>query len=220
MYLLNKYTTWYNRIIANAQARVIDGYTEKHHIIPKSFGGSNKKENLVSLTAREHFICHWLLTKMTTSENKAKMMFALKSMQRETQDQHRYTTKITARVYASLKGHLRHTKETKAKMSEMKQGYVPWNKGKTGIYSDETRKKISAAGKGRKHSEETKAKMKLVIRSEEFKENLRNRVCLPETRAKLSEANKGKKRPCSEETKRKISETKRKRKNKSADSLV
>ena len=33
------------------------GYYEKHHIQPKSLGGSNKKENLVRLTAREHFIC-------------------------------------------------------------------------------------------------------------------------------------------------------------------
>jgi hypothetical protein len=36
-------------------------YYEKHHIRPRSFGGSNKKINLVLLTAREHFICHALL---------------------------------------------------------------------------------------------------------------------------------------------------------------
>ena len=38
-----------------------DVYYERHHIIPSSFGGSNKKENLVLLTAREHFIVHKLL---------------------------------------------------------------------------------------------------------------------------------------------------------------
>ncbi len=74
MYLHNKYTTWYNNIITNAQVRVIDGYTEKHHIIPKSFGGSNKKDNLVSLTAREHFICHLLLTKMTHGKQQQQMI--------------------------------------------------------------------------------------------------------------------------------------------------
>ena len=36
-------------------------YYESHHIIPKWMGGSNKKENLVLLTAREHYICHYLL---------------------------------------------------------------------------------------------------------------------------------------------------------------
>lgn len=36
-------------------------YYEKHHIIPKWMGGSDKKENLVLLTAREHYLCHYLL---------------------------------------------------------------------------------------------------------------------------------------------------------------
>lgn len=39
-------------------------YGEKHHIIPRSIGGSNLKENLVRLSAREHFICHALLAEM------------------------------------------------------------------------------------------------------------------------------------------------------------
>lgn len=39
-------------------------YFEKHHIIPKSFGGSNKKDNIVSLTGREHFVAHCLLARM------------------------------------------------------------------------------------------------------------------------------------------------------------
>lgn len=36
-------------------------YFEKHHIIPKCKGGDNSKTNIVYLTAREHFIAHWLL---------------------------------------------------------------------------------------------------------------------------------------------------------------
>lgn len=39
------------------------GY-EVHHILPKSLGGSDSKENLVRLTAREHFIAHKLLARM------------------------------------------------------------------------------------------------------------------------------------------------------------
>ena len=54
------------------------GYFEKHHILPKSLGGSNDKENLVQLTAREHFICHWLLVKMFNKGTKErnKMLYA------------------------------------------------------------------------------------------------------------------------------------------------
>lgn len=38
-------------------------YYERHHIIPKWMGGSDKKSNLVLLTAREHYIAHYLLFK-------------------------------------------------------------------------------------------------------------------------------------------------------------
>lgn len=61
---MTKYLCWYNSIISKAKNRVINGYTEKHHIIPRSLGGSDEEVNLVSLTSREHFICHLLLTKI------------------------------------------------------------------------------------------------------------------------------------------------------------
>lgn len=60
----SKYTIWYNKLIANAISRDLDGYCEKHHIQPKSLGGSDAKSNIVKLTAREHYIAHLLLTKM------------------------------------------------------------------------------------------------------------------------------------------------------------
>lgn len=82
MYLDNKYTKWYYSIIDRAFGRVLPTniYTEKHHIIPSSLGGSNDKSNLVTLTAKEHFICHLLLTKMLTGSSKALMEFAHQRM--------------------------------------------------------------------------------------------------------------------------------------------
>jgi len=77
IFINNKYTTWYNSIINKAKDRTINGYTEKHHIIPSSLGGSNGTDNLVKLTPREHFVCHLLLTKMTTCNARYKMNFAL-----------------------------------------------------------------------------------------------------------------------------------------------
>lgn len=38
-------------------------YSEKHHILPKSLGGENNQENIIKLSSKEHFICHYLLTK-------------------------------------------------------------------------------------------------------------------------------------------------------------
>jgi hypothetical protein len=79
IFISNKYTNWYNSIIDNAQRRTLptNTYIEKHHIIPRSLGGTNEESNIVKLTAREHFICHLLLTKMTQGRNKHKMSKAL-----------------------------------------------------------------------------------------------------------------------------------------------
>ena len=56
------YREVYDRLIDNAKKRNCgDGYYETHHIIPRSEGGSNSKDNLVRLTPKEHFVAHKLL---------------------------------------------------------------------------------------------------------------------------------------------------------------
>lgn len=82
IFINNKYTRIYYSIISNAQTRTLEEttYTESHHIIPKSLGGSNRKDNLVALTGREHFICHRLLVKMTAGLDKSKMAHAVWAM--------------------------------------------------------------------------------------------------------------------------------------------
>jgi hypothetical protein len=104
IFIDNKYTRWYYNIIINAKARVLNKsvYTENHHIIPKSLGGDNSKSNLVRLTAREHFICHWLLIKMTESVNRQKMANACNLMMNYiSSNQQRY--KISSKIYENLK---------------------------------------------------------------------------------------------------------------------
>lgn len=52
------------KIRVRSKQELCDGfYTETHHIIPKCINGTNDKNNLVELTAREHFIAHKLLFK-------------------------------------------------------------------------------------------------------------------------------------------------------------
>lgn len=92
MFLSNKYTTWYFAIISNRHTNI--DVAENHHIIPRSLGGKNRKENIVRLTPKEHFVCHWLLTKMTFGENRKKMCYAFWSMTRN--------NKKTNRSYSSL----------------------------------------------------------------------------------------------------------------------
>lgn len=72
------YKKLYDQIIERRREHVPSGYTESHHVIPKSLGGDDDSNNVVILTAREHFICHYLLTKMyqPTSREWYKMLHA------------------------------------------------------------------------------------------------------------------------------------------------
>ena len=36
-------------------------YKERHHIVPKCLGGTNEKDNLIDLYAKEHYEAHRLL---------------------------------------------------------------------------------------------------------------------------------------------------------------
>lgn len=181
---MNKYTRWYNQIIEQAKSRTIDGYVEKHHVIPRSLGGSNDADNLVCLTAREHFICHWLLTKMHLGEARGKMINALYLMQGKNKYQDRYiNSKVyeklrqeysqyisdlntgrvqpleeKARQIAAITGRKRapFSDEWKAKMSASKVGKNNNRYGAT--VSDETKQKMREKALGRKQSAETIAK--------------------------------------------------------------
>jgi hypothetical protein len=64
VYIQNKYTKAYYRIIQKALTEKPEGYTETHHIVPRCLGGTNSKHNLVRLSLKQHRVCHRLLTKM------------------------------------------------------------------------------------------------------------------------------------------------------------
>jgi hypothetical protein len=98
---------------------------ERHHIIPQSLGGSNDRSNLVYLSCREHFLCHWLLVKMTEGESYHKMVYALMGMRAGNEHHDRYHTVFTARVYEKYR--IEHA-EYHSKLMKSKN-LVPWNKG-------------------------------------------------------------------------------------------
>ena len=77
------------------------GKTETHHIVPKSLGGSDSKENLIELLSREHFLVHFCLWKMYPkgSVERAKMVKAFTMMKAPpTPGGTRY---INSRLYAA-----------------------------------------------------------------------------------------------------------------------
>lgn len=141
------YQSVYQKLIIKAQSRQKpDCYTERHHIMPKSLGGSDDSDNLVALTAREHFIAHLLLAKIFGGP----MIIAAFLMMNFN------NKKYNARQYAWLKEEYRklpgpatgvkHSEATKKKMRKK-------------VVSDLTKIKISSARKGTKATDETKQKM-------------------------------------------------------------
>ena len=58
------YQKIYNNIVRRGQNRILEGYSEKHHIVPRCMGGTDEVTNLVSLTPEEHYLCHLLLVKI------------------------------------------------------------------------------------------------------------------------------------------------------------
>lgn len=165
MFLQNKYTTLYYRLISTAQARPVPvGYTERHHIVPKSIGGDNNTLNLVRLTAREHFICHKLLVRMTTGMNKRKMSYALLPFIR--QNPRLARARVTSRDFQSIRELV--GAAAKANMTGR-------------IVSAETRAKQSASKKITHNSPEVQAKLSEMGKSR-----------TPEHRAKIGASHKGK----------------------------
>jgi hypothetical protein len=165
------YSKVYYSIIDRAKSRLGLPIAEVHHILPKSLGGSNKKDNLVSLTPREHFICHLLLSKMYTGKEKQKMVYALWAIVNLCNN-HQHRKKVKGRIYENLRkefiiaqksitGSARpntgkkrpdRTKESftadwKAKISASKKGKPTWNKGIG--HSTETKELQSQLAKNR-----------------------------------------------------------------------
>lgn len=124
IFIDNKYTKWYYAIIQNANQRALsdDTYIEKHHIIPRSLGGNDSKENLVKLTAREHFVCHLLLTKMVDGRSRYQMLSAVTRFQQSRKYQKRILTsweyqKVRECAILARTGQ-RHTTEARQKIKD------------------------------------------------------------------------------------------------------
>lgn len=138
----NKYTKTYLALVEKRRASPLskaDDYAESHHVIPKSLGGSNRKDNLVLFTPREHFVAHLLLTKMTVGDAKRKMNFAFYSMRRGTKTMPRYTP--NSHLFAIFAKNIKRefTAETRAKMSAAQKARPPM--------TEQTRQRLSEGGK-------------------------------------------------------------------------
>ena len=115
------YQKIYNNLIDRATLRVSEGYVEKHHIVPRCLGGTDAKENIVSLYPEEHYLAHQLLVKIHPTHYG--VLSAAMLMTKHSKTDKRMNNKLFGwlRKRASLltKG-VPKTEETKAKMRKPK----------------------------------------------------------------------------------------------------
>lgn len=216
------YQKIYHDICKRGQERELpkEIYTEKHHIVPKCLDGGNEKENITKLTAREHFLVHYILAAKIYKNHKGlwnafrKMLYVKRDYQERYVPSGRFYEQLKIELNNSCKGignHFfgkTHTDENKTKASErMKGKYVGEKSPKFGKeVSKETRELISNANTGKIRSDEFKQlKSKQMTgegnhfygrtHSEEVKLVIREKrklqIFTKETRQKMSESRIG-----------------------------
>jgi hypothetical protein len=136
-------------------------YFEGHHIIPKSKGGTGissrglNNDNIVYLTAREHFLAHWLLWRIHRDRSSAlsfhKMLSCNKNQERvkssRAYDEARLAFSETNKgnQYGSLRKVKKMSEERKAEVSKFMKGR--WSGDKNPFFgmkhTDETKKILS-----------------------------------------------------------------------------
>jgi hypothetical protein len=172
------YKKHYDLLIERARERILDSYTESHHIIPRCIGGNDDLSNIVELTPEEHFVAHQLLVKMYPDNYKLVSAVVIMSGRK-------VGRQCNNKLYGWLKKRhamtrAPHSIETKLKMSISHTGKQ---------HSDETRNKISRSQIGQSRPP--------------MPDKTREALC----KANIGRAPTNKGIPRSEETKRKIVST-------------
>lgn len=202
------YLKIYNDLVDKARPRGLDkskleGYYEKHHILPKCMGGKDTEDNFVLFTAREHVVAHHLLWRanpknhslmwaysrtLNTKEGKlrnSRQVEYLKIVKSEVMRNREISDETKEKIRQTLKGRKvprevveksrkkntgrKRSAETKALLSLRRQELLEsgWQ------HTEEAKKKISEASRGREVSEETRKKLSDINKGKEIPEHQR-----------------------------------------------
>ena len=143
------YKKQYDKLIETRRSRKLNSrtYYEKHHIIPKSHGGDDSKQNIIKLTAREHYIAHWLLHRIYPEDTN--MAFAFWKMTFPGTKFVERNYKISSRAYEEAKSAMAEANRkinTGRKVSE--EHLKKWRKNKNNskvIYNEITNEEYTNA---------------------------------------------------------------------------
>lgn len=201
MNYLNVYNNLINKAKSEGRIKSWGLYYEWHHIIPKCLGGNNLKDNLVLLTAREHFIAHKLLAKI--NKGNSGIVYAVWAMVHKVSNKHytrnyivgsreyEYYRKLFAETASRHLMGYSHTEETKNKMRGPREsvtgnknpmfGKVSAMKGKT--QSEFCREMCRKANLNKLVSETTRTK---ISESHKHREIITCQYCNTSTRSKMN----------------------------------
>ena len=169
--------TYYNRKKSNFSL----AYYENHHIIPRCMNGNNDSSNMVLLTAREHYICHKLLTYIYPTNRK--IICAFFYMTNSKKNKHIKSARDFS--YAKeLISTIAIPEHQKIKQRNLMLGKIPWNKGKKNIYSEDVIKTQSE--KRKKWIEEHKNDPNYIKKIEKLKKCNLGKHFSEETKKKMS----------------------------------
>lgn len=183
----------YNELIMNALNRVLDNDTlsEKHHIIPKCLGGSNKSYNLVKLTYGEHILAHVLLSHIYPTNFKlwiaASLLLGIKT-------EYIDGKLIRVKNFSTIEEAARYRKKA-AELKRLKKEPI----------SKETRKRMSVAQKN-KFSKLTKEERSAIYGKHGKDHKNYGKHLSEETKRKIGEKHKGKTVVYTEEQRKKCSD--------------
>lgn len=174
------YYSRYQRFIDSLKGQALDGYTEVHHIVPVSMGGSNEKDNLIALTARQHYVAHWMLAR-ALGGSAARAFFMMSNFGRY--------GKVNSTTYEIARKE--YAQQVSLQLKENPNTYV---------ITDEIRQKMRQSALGRKVSDLTKAKISQHNKGKKWGDAFKRKV----SEAKKGIATRGTGWKQSEETKQKI----------------
>ena len=191
------YQRIYNQLVLKRLSETPEGYTEKHHIVPKCMGGTDMIDNLVRLTAREHFIAHQLLVKIFPE--KKTLIYAVVRLCKQTKSSKIFEQIRIKNSLATSELHKGKIISDLIKEKLSKIGSRPYDEKFTPEIANHLkecrRKQTSGDGNpmyGKTHTDETKQKIR--HKTNEIFKNRFDEIgsyITEETRCKLVEATRG-----------------------------
>lgn len=162
------YKKIYDDLIQRGKSRTLSGYKERHHIVPRCMGGTDEMENLVDLTAEEHFVAHQLLVKIYPDE--IKLALALKILMgscNKTNKQFGWIRRKTVIASAKLHTGMKRSDTTKKNISNSLKGK------RLGVsFTDEHKENLSKSLKGRIFTSKHRENLSKREITDEWKHNI------------------------------------------------